>query len=219
MADFGVISYLTYLVGCVLVILLPGPNSLYVLSLAAQQGIRVGWAAACGIFVGDAALMLATALGAVSVLNTYPAVFVVIKAAGAIYLAWIGLTMINGALSTWRSRHHRHHQHSRVLRQTSAHHAFKKALMISLLNPKAILFLLSFFVQFVDPAYPEPILPFLILALTLQACSAIYLATLIFAGDRLASGFRQRKRLSALSGAATGVAFILFAGKLAVASL
>lgn len=53
MESFGVINYFAYVVGAMLIILLPGPNALYVLSLAAQQGIRIGWAAVAGVFVGD----------------------------------------------------------------------------------------------------------------------------------------------------------------------
>jgi threonine/homoserine/homoserine lactone efflux protein len=73
---------------------------------------------------------------------------------------------------------------------------FRRALVISLLNPKAILFLLSFFVQFIDPAYAQPEVPFLILSAILMGFSAAYLTVLIFAGARLAQTFSQRKRLS-----------------------
>ena len=90
--------------------------------------------------------------------------------------------------------------------------------MVSLLNPKAILFLLSFFVQFVSPDYHDSAIPFAILGTTLQSFSVIYLTTLILAGTYLSNAFRRRRRLSA--GLNTGVAalFIGFAAKLATAS-
>jgi len=53
---------------------------------------------------------------------------------------------------------------------------FKRALVISLLNPKAILFLLSFFVQFIDPGYDTPAVPFLILSAIIMVFSAMYLS-------------------------------------------
>jgi leucine efflux protein len=219
MESFGVINYITYLVGCILIVLLPGPNSLYVLSLAAQQGVRIGWAASCGIFVGDAVLMLATALGAVSVLTTYPALFMLIKYAGACYLAYIGFRMLSGAWQALREGDIRDLENAPILKKTSPQSAFKKALLVSLLNPKAILFFLSFFVQFVDPGYENPAVPFLVLAITLQICSFVYLATLIYAGNHLAETFRKRRRLSALSGGSVGALFLVFAAKLALASL
>jgi leucine efflux protein len=96
---------------------------------------------------------------------------------------------------------------------------FKRALVISLLNPKAILFLLSFFVQFIDPAYETPAVPFLILGGIIMALSALYLSALIFAGARLAQGFSRRKRLSASLSSAVGGLFVWFGAKLATASL
>jgi leucine efflux protein len=96
---------------------------------------------------------------------------------------------------------------------------FSRALVISLLNPKAILFLLSFFVQFIDPQYESPAVPFLILSAIIMAASAAYLSALIFAGVRLAQTFRRRVRLSASLSAGVGGLFMWFAAKLAGASL
>nr|CAA6804764.1 MAG: Leucine efflux protein LeuE [uncultured Thiotrichaceae bacterium] len=219
MESLGVLNYVTYLIGCILVILLPGPNSLYVLSLSAQQGVRVGWSAAGGIFLGDALLMLATALGAVSLLTTYPALFGLIKYAGAGYLAYLGFKMLSGAWQSLKNRDIHDFEDAPVLKKTSGASAFKKALLVSLLNPKAILFFLSFFVQFIDPGYDNPAIPFLVLGVTLQLCSFIYLATLIYAGNRLAETFRRRRTLSAVSGGSVGALFLAFATKLALASL
>ena len=56
----GITDLPTYLVGLVLIILLPGPNSLYVLSVAARRGVRPGYAAAAGVWTGDAVLMTVT---------------------------------------------------------------------------------------------------------------------------------------------------------------
>jgi len=91
--------------------------------------------------------------------------------------------------------------------------------MISLMNPKAILFFISFFIQFVDPAYPYPELSFALLGLIVQICSAAYLSLLIFAGARLAAGFRRHRRSSALATGSVGCLFLGFGGKLAGASL
>ncbi len=221
MEHFGVVNYFTYVLGAILIILLPGPNSLYVLALAAQQGKRIGWMAVVGVFIGDSLLILATALGAVTILTTYPAVFMIIKYAGAAYLIYIGYNLIAGAIKTWRTRHASQgeiEQSVTKLKKSSGMKAFRKALLVSLLNPKAILFFLSFFVQFVDPSYEQPIIPFLILAITIQIFSLLYLAMLIYAGTLLADSFKKRKKMTALSGAGVGASFVLFAIKLALAS-
>lgn len=218
METFGVLNYVTYFIGAVFIILLPGPNSLYVLALAANQGVRIGWTAVAGVLIGDSLLILATALGAVTILTAYPAIFIFIKYVGAGYLIFIGYNLITGAIKSWRQLDNQSLAKVVEVKKTTGGKAFRKALLVSLLNPKAILFFLSFFAQFVDPAYPQPVIPFLILALTIQALSFIYLTMLIYAGTTLAETFRKRKKVSAISGGGIGVGFVAFAIKLALAS-
>ena len=91
--------------------------------------------------------------------------------------------------------------------------------MISLLNPKAILFFISFFVQFLDPTYAHPALSFLLLGGILQVCSALYLSALILGGTYLATQFRKRRRVSAGLTAGVGAIFVGFGIRLATASL
>ncbi|HEY9437544.1 MAG TPA: leucine efflux protein LeuE, partial [Streptomyces sp.] len=190
----GVINLPTYLVGLVLIILLPGPNSLYVLSVAARRGVRTGYVAAAGVFTGDTVLMTLAALGAASLLQTSPVLFAIVKFAGAGYLTWLAVGMLRAAKSMWR------HRHQRVAELTDEDNApvpagererpYRRAVMVSVLNPKAILFLISFFVQFVDPGYAYPALSFLLLGTLLQIGSFLYLSVLIFGGTRLATAFR-----------------------------
>lgn len=72
----GVTDLPTYLAGLVLIVLLPGPNSLYVLSVAARRGVRTGYVAAAGVWTGDTVLMTLSALGASSLLQTTPVLWI-----------------------------------------------------------------------------------------------------------------------------------------------
>ncbi|WP_030272802.1 leucine efflux protein LeuE [Streptomyces sp. NRRL B-24484] len=219
---FGVNDLATYVLGALVIVLLPGPNSLYVLSVAARRGVRTGYRAAAGVFLGDFTLISLTALGASSLLEANPAVFAVVKFGGAAYLLWIGVGMIRAARQLWRERRAAAEAldvaAAAETLPESAENPFRRALVISLLNPKAILFLLSFFTQFVDPSYGMPALSFGLLGGILQTFSVLYLSVLIFAGTTLATAFRRRKRLSA--GLTSGVALLFagFAAKLAVSS-
>ncbi|MDD5031237.1 MAG: leucine efflux protein LeuE [Rhodoferax sp.] len=226
MSFYGVTDLWTYVLGAFGIILLPGPNSMYVLSVATARGVRCGFQGALGVFVGDTVLLVCTALGAGGVLRTYPAMFLVVKVAGAAYLGWIGLQLLRAAIQSWRG----HETTAAATPQTTAGvdvaanaasmaRPFQRALVISLLNPKAILFLLSFFVQFIEPGYPHPELPFLILSVILMTFSALYLTALILAGARLAQGFARRRRLSASLSGGVGALFLWFGGKLATANL
>lgn len=67
-SNAGIMDFSSYLLGTLFIILLPGPNSLYVLTIAIQKGWRSGAWGAIGIFIGDSILMLAVVLGAASIL-------------------------------------------------------------------------------------------------------------------------------------------------------
>jgi leucine efflux protein len=215
---YGITDLTTFVLGTIFIVLLPGPNSLYVMSVASRFGVGRGFRGACGIFLGDTVLMVLSATGVASLLQTTPALFLILKYAGAAYLGWLGLSMVWAAVAAWR--HPRLAEGAASAKTAEpAPRPFRTALMISLMNPKAILFFVSFFIQFVDPGYAHPALSFAILGLIVQVCSAVYLSTLIFGGAHLAEQFRRRRRLAATATGSVGALFIGFGAKLATASL
>lgn len=215
----GVTNIWAYLVGTVLIILLPGPNSLYVLSVAARRGVRDGYRAAAGVFIGDSVLMVLSAAGAASLLKASPTLFNIVRYAGVVYLCWIGFNLVREAVQIWRTRHKPAEETLEVTAAGRVERPFYRALGASLLNPKAILFFVSFFVQFVDPGYAYPALTFLLLGVIVQICSVSYLTLLIFSGSGLASAFRRRRRLASAGSATVGAIVIGFAAKLAVTGI
>ena len=214
---YGVTDFWTYVLGALGIILLPGPNSLYVLAVASARGIRAGFQGALGVFVGDTILLLLTAAGASSLLHAYPTLFVVIKYAGAAYLCVLGLQLIWSALKKSPAASSNTVQSEST--PSNMQQPFRRALFISLLNPKALLFLLSFFIQFIDPTYPTPAVPFLILSVIVMSFSAIYLSLLIVLGSKLAAIFRRQRRLTSALSSGVGGLFVWFGAKLAGASL
>jgi leucine efflux protein len=227
----GITDFWTYVLGAAAIIVLPGPNSIFVLSVAARRGVRAGYRAASGVFVGDSVLMTLSAAGVASLLRTYPAVFLIIKYAGAAYLFWVGLGIIRSAWRKWRPRAEpasesgspggsvAHTDEPARAGAAELRHPFLRALAISLLNPKAILFFISFFIQFVEPGYAHPALSFLVLGAVLQLFSMLYLTALIFGGKALAGQFRRRRRLAAGVTTGVGAVFVGFGIKLATASI
>lgn len=217
--SLGILNLWTYLAGVVVIVLLPGPNSLYVLSVAAQRGVRKGYTGACGVFLGDTILMALSAAGVATLLHAQPIVFFAVKSLGAAYLCWMGYNMLRGALAAMRHARANPGAAPAAPKQVDAGQPFRKALVISLLNPKAILFCVSFFIQFVDPAFEHPALSFAVLGAIVQVFSFLYLSTLILAGSRLAEHFRRRRRLSAGATGGVGALFVGFGVKLATATL
>ncbi|MDN3053190.1 LysE family transporter [Streptomyces sp. SRF1] len=262
----GITDLSTYLAGLALIILLPGPNTLYVVSVAARRGPRTGYRAAAGVLCGDAVLMALSAGGVASLLHASPVLFAVVKFAGAGYLTWLAVGMLRGARALWRRRAAnagaaRSAGGAADTRTTDGaadsamgpaagssmgssmgsaagsamaesagsaegpgagsaegERPYRRALVISLLNPKAILFFISFFVQFVDPHYAHPALSFVALGAWAQLFSITYLSVLIFSGTYLAATLRRRRRLRAGLSAVAGTAFLGFAAKLSLSS-
>ncbi|MHC5906113.1 leucine efflux protein LeuE [Streptomyces sp. S6] len=219
---FGVIDLPTYLLGLTLIILLPGPNSLYVLSVAARRGVRAGYTAAAGVWCGDTVLMTLSAAGVASLLQGNALLFGIVKYAGAGYLGWLAIGMLRAAWGMWRTRRETAGTETDAASGGASggeERPFRRALVVSLLNPKAILFFIAFFVQFVDPQYPYPALSFIVLGTFAQLSSVLYLSALIFGGTKLAATFRSRKKLAAGATSAAGVLFLGFAVKLSTASV
>ncbi|PRD69129.1 leucine efflux protein LeuE [Malikia spinosa] len=218
---YGITDLTTFILGTIFIVLLPGPNSLYVMALASRHGVAAGYRGAAGIFAGDTVLMLLSTAGAASLLRSTPLAFMLVKYLGAAYLAWLGIGLVRAAWRQWTARP----AQAGTARPTDAKlernagRPFRTAFLISLMNPKAILFFVSFFIQFVDPDYAYPTLSFLLLGLIVQACSALYLSALIFGGVRLAERFGRHQRLAAGGMGAMGTLFIGFALRLASASL
>lgn len=218
---YGITDLTTFILGTIFIVLLPGPNSLYVMALASRHGVAAGYRGAAGIFAGDTVLMLLSTAGAASLLRSTPLAFMLVKYLGAAYLAWLGLGLVRAAWRQWTARPAQAGTAgpTDAKLERNAGRPFRTAFLISLMNPKAILFFVSFFIQFVDPYYAYPALSFLLLGLIVQACSALYLSALIFGGVRLAERFGRHQRLAAGGMGAMGTLFIGFALRLASASL
>lgn len=215
---FGITDLVAYLVGVIIIIALPGPNSLYCLSTSAEHGKKAGVMAMMGILLGDTLLILATVFGAGTLLKLYPAIFDMIKLIGGCYLAYLGVRLIMGAYQTFKNIHKIKHKNFSP-KPTKKHNHFYRSLSLSLTNPKAILFFLSFFVQFVRPDYPQPFLTFFVLAVILQTVSFLYLGLLIISGKKLADTFSGRPIIMIFAMLGVGFLFIGFGVNLWLAKL
>lgn len=207
----GVINIWVFFLGTLVIILAPGPNSLYVLATSMRFGTRDGYKAASAVLIGDAVLTLLASVGVDSVLRLYPICFFIIKYAGAAYLAYLGLRILYTELFCPLAK-------EECATPVAKENPFKKALLLSLSNPKAILFFVSFFVQFVDPGYAHTGLSFLVLGCIVQVVSFSYLSLLIIGGARLAAFFKGRNRLIRAAKGGVGAVFLGFGFRLALAT-
>lgn len=212
-SNAGIIDFPTYLLGTIFTILFPGPNSLYVLTITTQKGWRFGAWGALGIFIGDSILMIAIALGAASLLLSSPTLFNIVRTLGAIYLAWMGLGLLRSGLKRWNQVLYVEVDGDLQARMMRLH-PLAAALTLSLTNPKAILFFIAFFSQFIRPDFVRPLHTFFYLAIVLQIMSMAYLACLIGVGQASLRFFLSRPRLAAALWMLAGILFIGFAIRL-----
>ena len=121
----------------------PGPSMLYVLSRAIGQGRTAGYASAIGLALGGAALAIITAVSFGWLFAGRPDLFRVIKIVGGLYLLWLGARIL---LEAREARLGELDQITTLPFSTILRQGF----FVELLNPKTVLFFLSFLPGFVD---------------------------------------------------------------------
>ncbi|MBE7212689.1 MAG: LysE family translocator [Gluconacetobacter diazotrophicus] len=183
----------------------PGVNMLHVMGRSARFGFgRSVWAMA-GCLTAVLGILLLSALGVGAVLAGAPRLFGALRLLGAAYLIWLGIGAIRGAGKDGAAAGE---PELGAEAAPSAGRLYGTALLTGLSNPKAILFGVAFFPQFIDRGAPEaPQLLILLAGFMLCECScyALYAA----GGRRLARWLRSPRR-RALFDRVTGGVFVLF---------
>lgn len=206
-AEYGVLNYWTYLVGAIFIVLVPGPNTIFVLKNSVGRGMKGGYLAASGVFIGDAVLMFLAYAGVATLIKTTPVLFNIVRYLGAFYLLYLGAKILYATLKAKGSEPGEDAAPFGAI--------FKRALVLGLTNPKAILFYVSFFVQFIDVNAPHAGLSFFILATTLEVVSFCYLSFLIVSGAFVTQYIRTKKKLAKVGNSLIGLIFVGFAARLA----
>jgi RhtB (resistance to homoserine/threonine) family protein len=133
-----------YLAAITLLMITPGPDMMFVLTNATRYGARAGIAAALGVATGEALHVTAVIAGLAAALTASPALFALIRYAGAAYLILLGIQALRQRTTLPRDQ---------ALPPALGHlRAFRRGLLTNLLNPKMILFSVAFLPQFVRPA-------------------------------------------------------------------
>jgi threonine/homoserine/homoserine lactone efflux protein len=182
---FGITDYGAFCAAILLFLALPGPGTFALLTATGKGGFRAGASATLGLIVGDQVLLWLAVAGVAALHAAYPPVFKAVQVAGAAYLAWIGLRLLlsrgDGSASP--------------VRMVPRHYA-RQAFVITLLNPKAIIFYMAFFPLFIDPATHRGLATFGAMALTIAAITALYCLTLCAFANAVAAKVRAHRVLA-----------------------
>jgi threonine/homoserine/homoserine lactone efflux protein len=158
----------------------PGPNMALIISHSLSHGARGGIVSAAGIFVADLIMTVLVCAGIASLVAAWPPSFDVLRYLGAIYLGWLARQALRRRVPG--------PEHTPA--HASLRKAFHGATLVSLLNPKALLFFLVFLPQFVDPNRGPVTVQLLTLGLTLSVIAFVFHALLGMFSGRVAYAFR-----------------------------
>ena len=200
---FGVADYGAFVAAIILFLAIPGPGNLALITSTGKGGLRGGLAATLGVMAADQVLLWGAVAGIAALLVTYPAAFFAVQWLGAAYLAWLGLRMLLAKPGD-----------QPVLNITAGHY-FRQAGLITLLNPKAIVFYMAFFPLFVDPARHQGLLTFGVMAATIAALTFAYGLIVVLLVYYMAERLRARPWIGRLLEKTAGVFLIGFGLKLA----
>jgi len=137
--------WIAFTLGSAVLLAVPGPTVMLVVSYALGHGRSSGWATVPGVTLGDFTAMTISMLGAGAIIAASATLFTILKIIGAGYLIWLGIQL-------WRA--------GPVLKDTdrsdkiSSQRMFWNAYIVTALNPKSIAFFIAFVPQFLNPAAP-----------------------------------------------------------------
>jgi threonine/homoserine/homoserine lactone efflux protein len=206
-------ALLAWSVLALIVTLTPGPDTLLVAAHAARSGFRAGMAALMGIMTGVVWYGSLIAFGALSVLVAVPALFLAVKIAGALYLAWLGFGMIRNALVPPASS--RQTGAAGKMAAVQLGKPYAQGFFTNALNPKVALFYLAALPQFAGTGPDAPMIGVMLLAIH-AAMGLAWLSLVAFAAARARTLVWNSAVARWLEGA-VGAFFLGVAGRLALA--
>ena len=202
---FGIHDLPLFILSGLILNITPGADSLYILSHSLSRGWRHGALAALGIGAGCGGHILAAALGISALIAASATAFSLIKWVGALYLLYVGISMLRSKPSTapkadsldWPARK-----------------VFGQGFLTNILNPKVALFFLAFVPQFITPEAPSKALAFIVLGFIFTFNGTLWNLFLAWFGARFRNPEGKTAALSTWLNRLVGLIFIGLAFKL-----
>ena len=200
---FGISDYGAFAAAVTVFLLIPGPGNLAFITSTGKGGWRAGLACCLGVMAADQVLMWLAVAGVAAVLAAYPAAFHAVQWVGAAYLAWLGYKLLTARPGDAPAIEIQPRQY------------FRQGALITLMNPKAIVFYMAFFPMFVDPANHQGAVTFGVMAATVAAITFIYSVIVVTLTTVLAERLRANPAVVKWLEKTAGVFLIGFGLKLA----
>lgn len=202
-------SYLLFVGASIVLVLVPGPDMIYMLSRCIAQGRKAGLMAAIGFNLGGYTHLMAAVLGLSAVLATSLVAFTVIKWLGAGYLVYLGI-------STLRSKSGPIELDAEGIAGRSARTILWQAFLSDVLNPKVAMFFLALLPQFVSAQASHPTLQILFLGVTVNVIALAGNIALVMLSASVTGALRRNSSVAMWLHKAMGATFVALGLRLAV---
>ena len=183
----GIHDFWLFAVAGLILNVTPGPDTLYILGRSLAQGRRIGLLSALGISSGVLVHTCAAGVGLSALLVDSATAFTVVRYAGAVYLAYLGLRLILTSGGAGGAA-----DGDAPASVGSSWAAYRQGVVTNVLNPKVALFFLAFLPQFVDAASPHRTAAFLLLGLVFVASGTVWCVVLVWFAAALSRRVRER---------------------------
>ncbi|MBO1582843.1 LysE family translocator [Bacillus sp. XF8] len=195
---YGIINYEVFLLTGVLLNLIPGADTMYIVGRSISQGRKAGVYSVLGIITGSLVHTLFVAFGLSIILTKSVLLFNTIKVIGVIYLVYLGIKMIldktNVAFQASSNK-------------LNIRKIYLQGLLTSLTNPKVSLFFIAFLPQFIDTKASGP-MPFIILGLTFTATGLLWCLFVAYFSSYVTKKLRGNQKVGMILNKVTGMIFI-----------
>lgn len=207
---FGIHDLALFVVSGLLLNIMPGPDSLLIMTRSATQGWRAGSAAALGIGTGTFVHIVGAALGLSAILATSSAAFTVVKLGGAVYILYLAVGML-------LSKRGDSDKAAPKIAPLPYRRIYAQGILTNVLNPKVALFFLAFVPQFIAANAPHKALAFLILGAIFNINGMLWCHALALFTSQTSARLKLNPAVAQWLNRATGGLFVWLGVKLALA--
>jgi threonine/homoserine/homoserine lactone efflux protein len=161
----GIHDFTAFLIAGILLNLVPGNDTIYIISRTISQGKKAGLLSVLGIATGSLIHTTLAAFGLSLIIAKSIMVYTAMRYIGAAYLVYLGVKLLISKTSALTML---------PVQQKPLRSIYYQGVLTNVLNPKVALFYISFLPQFIDPAYSKPYISFLLLGLTFTTTGTIW---------------------------------------------
>ena len=196
-------TYLLFIAAVAVLVIVPGPDMVYMLARTVVQGRKAGMIAAFGINAGAYVHVVASIIGLTAILASSSIAFTVIKLVGACYLVWIGVQAIISQSGTLNID-------DKETKNLNGKTIFWQGFLSDVLNPKVSIFFLAFLPQFIDVHHQTLSVTqqLVILGVTGNIIAICINLVIVYFAGTATSSLRKNKKLVNWLNKAIGIVFI-----------